>query len=266
MTDCYSLTPGSAPLLISIPHAGTRLTESIGAALTDQALRLPDIDWFVERLYVFAPAMGIGVIQAHYARYVIDLNRPPDDAPLYPGWAGTGLCPTTLFNGDAVYKPGFAPNGDEIAARRRSYWQPYHDALRLELDRLRAHHGQVLLWDAHSIRSHVPRLFDGTLPDLNFGTGGGSSCDPAVVAKIIKRAGDFNRFSMVLNGRFKGGHITRHYGTPGNGIHALQLEISQSAYMLEEPMDGRAVYDPHRAAPLIEALHALMETALAALR
>ncbi|MDT8318926.1 MAG: N-formylglutamate deformylase [Xanthomonadales bacterium] len=261
MTNHYSLEPREAPMLISVPHAGTDLPGAIAETMTRDAVALPDTDWFVDRLYAFARQRDVGIIRAHVSRYVIDMNRAPDGARLYPGRAETELCPTTLFDGRPVYRPGAAPDAEEIDARRQRYWQPYHDGLRRELGRLRALHGRVLLWDAHSIRSRVPRLFDGILPDLNFGTGGGPSCAAALTTAIVDRARAFNQFNTVLNGRFKGGYITRQYGEPGAGIDAIQLEIAQSAYMDET----NPVFDPERAAPLIRVLEAVVDTALQSL-
>lgn len=232
----YRYHPGSTPLLISIPHAGTFIPDDIAAGLTDRALRRPDTDWHVDRLYDFAADLGAGLLTATHSRYVIDLNRPPDDRPLYAGADNTGLCPTTLFDHSPLYRLGQEPGAGEIERRMEAFWRPYHarldEALRQTVDR----HGYALLYDAHSIRSQVPRFFEGRLPDLNLGTADGASASPALEARLFNvcRAADGdNGYSSVLNGRFTGGYITRHYGHPANGIHAVQLELSQCTYMRE---------------------------------
>ncbi|RYE91410.1 MAG: N-formylglutamate deformylase, partial [Oxalobacteraceae bacterium] len=167
--------------------------------------------------------------------YLIDLNRPPEDTNLYPGLDTTGLCPLDTFGRERLYRDGMEPDGAEVQRRLARYWQPYHAQLRAELDRLKAEHGCVVLWDAHSIASVVPRFFDGTLPDLNFGTAEGTSCAPGLEAAVLDVARAQERFSIALNGRFKGGHITRHYGQPASGVHAIQLEKCQYLYMNEAP-------------------------------
>lgn len=233
----FQLTQGRLPLLISIPHLGTQIAPALAAQMTPEAPRLVDTDWHLEHLYNFAVAMGASVIQAHYSRYVIDLNRPPTGESLYPGQTTTGLCPTETFRGEPLYPAGSEPDVAEVARRRAVYWQPYHDALAAELKRLRQQHGQVLLWDAHSIASVLPRLFEGKLPDLNFGTASGASCAPQVLQAALQCLGG-EPFTHVVNGRFKGGYITRHYGQPSQGTHAIQLELCQCLYMNEiEPFD-----------------------------
>jgi len=232
----FDLHQGTAPLLISIPHLGTRLPAEISAALSPEAAIVSDTDWHLDRLYGFARAMGASVLGATLSRYAIDLNRPPGGESLYPGQTTTGLCPTETFKGEPLYRPGQEPGPQEVARRRVSYWQPYHDALQGELQRLRSLHGQVLLWEAHSIASVLPRLFDGKLPDLNFGTNAGATCAPslldAVLAPLLHSAAP-TALTHVVNGRFKGGYITRHYAQPTQGIHAIQLEMCQSLYMNE---------------------------------
>ncbi len=259
MSDVYTYEFGQAPLLISVPHAGTLIPDAIRAGMSESANSLPDTDWFVDRLYDFTSRMGIGMIVGRYSRYVIDLNRSPQGEKLYPGRAETELCPTTLFDGTPLYPSGQFPDALEIERRRRLYWQPYHDQLRRELNRLRGQHNRVLLWDAHSIRSQVPRLFDGKLPDLNFGTAGGDSCDPGIAAAVYDSARSDGNFRTIFNGRFQGGYITRHYGAPAAGIHALQLEIAQSCYMEERksPPD----FDSRRAGPLMDLLQRLLTVA-----
>jgi N-formylglutamate deformylase len=254
----FHLHRGEAPLLISIPHVGTRLPSDVRAQMTPTAEILQDTDWHLDRLYGFAVELGASVLQARVSRYAIDLNRPPDDASLYPGRTTTSLCPTETFHGEPLYPQGHVIDAAERERRSRAYWQPYHVALRAELDRLLVAHGTVLLWDAHSIASVVPRLFDGRLPDFNFGTADGRTCAPSLVDTIVTTARSFP-FSQVLNGRFKGGYITRHYGAPVHGIQALQLEMCQCLYMNERaPFD----YLPAAAANVQEALHAMLTAAL----
>ncbi|MBS0396595.1 MAG: N-formylglutamate deformylase, partial [Proteobacteria bacterium] len=213
-------------------------------------------DWHVERLYAFARDAGASWLEPSLSRYVVDLNRPPDDAALYPGQVSTGLCPTHSFDGEPLYA-GPVPQAPEVGERRRRYWQPYHDALAGLLAEARARHGHAVLLDAHSIRSRVPRLFDGRLPDVNLGSHDGRACAPGLIAGVTGVLGAQSRFSHVLDGRFKGGYITRHYGRPDLGVHALQIELAQAAYM-EEPLGA---YDERRAAPL----RALLEQVVASL-
>ncbi len=229
----FTLTLGTAPLLVSFPHAGTEISDELAVRMTPEALQRADVDWHLPQLYAFAHAMGASTMAARFARHVIDLNRPPKDESLYPGQDVTGLLPLDTFRKQPLYRPGQAPDAAEAQQRRAVYWQPYHDALRAELDRLRTLHGSVVLWDAHSIASSMPRFFDGKLPDLNLGSADGRSCAPALQAAVEVAMGAQARFTHVSNGRFKGGYITRHYGSPEAGIHALQLEMCQSTYMDE---------------------------------
>ncbi len=231
--DVFALTRGTAPLLVSIPHAGTLIPHALERRLTPAALQRADVDWHLPRLYEFVHAMGATVIAANYARHVIDLNRPPQDESLYPGQDVTGLLPMDTFRKEPLYLPGEAPDAAERDERRERFWRPYHEALRAELERLRARHGQVVLWDAHSICSELPRFFEGKLPDLNLGTADGRACAPAVQAAVEAPMKAQGGYTHVSNGRFKGGWITRHYGAPGSGVHALQLELCQCTYMDE---------------------------------
>lgn len=233
MNDVVALHRGTAPLLISLPHDGSEIPAGIATRMTESARRAPDTDWHVSRLYGFARELGASMLVPRYSRYVVDLNRPPDDVSLYPGQNTTGLCPTVQFSGEPVYREGQEPTADEIAARVEGYWQPYHAALREELERIRATHGHVVLWEGHSIKGEVPFLFDGRLPDLNLGTAGGTSCAFAVQQRFEAILAAQSRYDWVVNGRFKGGYITRHYGDPADGIDAVQLEISQRIYMDE---------------------------------
>lgn len=253
-----TLERGSAPLLISMPHHGTRLPPGFAQRLAQGARALPDTDWHVSRLYAFARELGASLLMPQYSRYVVDLNRPPDDAALYPGQNGTGLCPLRRFDGGPVYRDGQEPNAAEVAERRQRYWQPYHDALGDELARLRARHSRVLLWEAHSIRSECPFLFDGRLPDFNIGTADGRSCDPQRQARSEACLAAQGAYSWVANGRFKGGYITRHYGRPEIGIDAVQLELAQHNYLDEASF----VWLPERAVHLQAAIRALLVAAL----
>lgn len=255
----FRLHQGTAPLLVSLPHDGSAIPDVLAARMTSGAQRAPDTDWHVSRLYAFARGLGASILVPHHSRYVIDLNRPPDDVSLYPGQNTTGLCPIVRFSGDPVYLPGEEPTPDEIDVRIGTYWRPYHDALRGELDRLRAEHGRVLLWEGHSIRGECPFLFDGRLPDLNVGTASGTSCAPERQARIEAALAAQGGHDWVLNGRFKGGFITRHYGDPANGIDAVQLEIAQRIYMDEDTFE----YDETLAASAQRAIRGLIEAALA---
>lgn len=231
--NLYSLHRGSAPLLISLPHDGSAIPDAIAERLVPKARRAPDTDWHVSRLYAFARDLGASILAPTHSRYVVDLNRPPDDVSLYPGQNTTGLCPIVQFSGEPVYVAGQVPTPEEVAQRVDTYWRPYHDALAAELARLRAEHGHVVLWEGHSIRSVVPFLFEGRLPDFNLGTAAGASCSPALqqrLSGVLEAQADY---SFVVNGRFKGGYITRHYGQPANGVEAVQLELAQATYMDE---------------------------------
>ncbi len=229
----YEFKEGRIPLLVSMPHVGTDIPDDIAARLAPCAAARTDTDWHLKELYGFLGEMGASVISARWSRYVIDLNRPPEDTNLYPGLSTTGLCPVDTFASEPLYREGNAPGEHEVRGRLAHYWQPYHRQLRAELDRLLALHGRVALWDAHSIASRVPRFFEGRLPDLNFGTANGTTCDPAMEAAVVGIAKGQDAFSVAVNGRFKGGHITRHYGQPALGVHAIQLEMCQCLYMDE---------------------------------
>ena len=230
-----TLQRGSSPLLVSMPHIGTAIPTELQHAYTPAALKVEDTDWHLHTLYSFLPELGASVLRPHFSRYVIDLNRPPDDTPMYPGASNTELCPTHFFSGQALYKSGQEPPPEEIARRRTEFWQPYHDALAAELARIKAEHGYALLWDAHSIRSQIPWLFEGTLPDLNIGTASGASAHPTITDAIEKACQASPHITTAVNGRFKGGYITRQYGQPAHDVHAVQLEMCQSLYMQEAP-------------------------------
>jgi len=257
MKPVFTYQCGSTPLLLSIPHAGTALPEGLAGKFTGQALRLPDTDWFVDRLYDWVSERGASLLKANYTRYVIDLNRPPDDAALYSG-PGTGLVPERLFDGSPVYKKGSSPDAADRAYRLAPFWRPYHEKLDSELEQIRARFGYAILLDAHSIRSEVPRLFDGKLPDFNLGSNSGRSASPGLIARCFDTLHGDPRFSSVLDGRFKGGYITRNYGKPAENLHALQLEMAQSCYMCEDPPD----YDPRKAEWVRAVLHNLIDALL----
>ncbi len=256
----FQFKPGSIPLLVSMPHVGVEIPEQIAARMSPAALSRIDTDWHLTSLYAFLEQMGASTIAARWSRYVIDLNRPPEDTNLYPGMDTTGLCPVDTFGSVPLYLPGQQPDQDEIKQRLELYWRPYHHQLRAELDRLLSMHGRVMLWDAHSIASVVPRFFEGKLPDLNFGTASGVTCAPGMEAAIVDTARAQERFSVAVNGRFKGGHITRHYGQPASNVHAIQLEMCQSLYMNEtEPF----AYRPDLAAEVQPLLAQMTNAALA---
>ena len=236
MTDAvFTLHRGTAPLLLSLPHVGTELPEALRARLVDRALAVEDTDWHLDRLYAFARSLGASVLVPRHSRFLVDLNRPPENVPMYPGANNTGLCPITFFTGEPIYRDGQAPDATEMADRVARYWQPYHDALAGELARLRSAHANVVLFDGHSIKSVLPWLFDGQLPDLNLGTASGQSCAPALRDALGQVLSSQSAYTQVVDGRFKGGYITRHYGQPEVGIHAVQLEMCWRCYMDEAP-------------------------------
>jgi len=261
--NVFELTQGSAPLLVCMPHIGTDIAHELRALYVPRALDVEDTDWHLATLYNFLESLGASVLRATTSRYVIDLNRPPDDTPMYPGASNTELCPTRFFTGDPLYQPGCEPSMPQRLARRSQYWQPYHDALAQELQRLRALHGQVLLWDAHSIRSEIPWLFEGRLPDLNIGTADGKAADARITHAVAQACQDAPGISHVVNGRFKGGYTTRHYGNPAGGIHAVQLEKCQRLYMQEV---APYAYDAALAAQCQPVLQAMVRAGLEAVQ
>ena len=246
------LRQGGSRLIVSIPHAGTYLPETIRARLTPVGQRVVDTDWHVDKLYAFLAEHDVTVITATHSRTAADLNRPATGGLLYPGQAETGLCPTETFDGEPLYA-GEPPDAAEIAQRIELYWRPYHTALREQIARLQALHGQVRLLDGHSIRAEVPRLFAGPLPELNFGTNDGAACDAALASSVVAAAGE--RFTKILNGRFKGGYITRHYGVPPAGVQAIQLEMAQRIYIDEQRPE---TFDPDFARPLVTVLRGVV--------
>lgn len=242
--NIYDLHRGSLPLLISIPHAGTFVPESIARGFSLAGSHLSDTDWHVDKLYGFGRELGASILKANYSRYVVDLNRAPDSASLYESNPTSPLCPTHTFSGDPIYTAGSEPSAAEIAARAAQYWQPYHQRLAAELAQMRGQHGYALLWDAHSIASEVPQLFTGVLPDFNFGTRDNASCPRAVAEQLLELVTTDGKFGAVLNGRFKGGYITLNYGHPEQNVYAVQLELSRRVYMDEAAGTG---WDPQHA-------------------
>ena len=236
MTELLSVHHGNSPLVISIPHDGRVIPDDISARMTEAGRAIPDTDWHVARLYEFARGLGAHIVVANVSRYVVDLNRSGSDETLYEGQVATGVCPQASFAGDALYEAGKEPPTEEQQERLSIFWEPYHLALQSFIEFAKLEHGYALLWDAHSIASAVPRLFDGELPELNIGTFNGRSCAAELAAPVVDVA-TASEYSSIHNGRFIGGFITRHYGQPENDVHAIQLEIAQRAYMNEETRD-----------------------------
>jgi formiminoglutamase len=264
--DWLTVIRGGAPLVVSLPHTGTEIPTEYERGLVSPWLARKDADWWIERLYDFAARLGATVIRTRISRTVIDVNRDPSGVSLYPGQATTELCPTTTFDGEPLYAPRTEPTADDVGERRARFFDPYHATLRAEIERLRAQHDNVVIYDCHSIRSVIPRLFDGTLPHFNIGTNGGTTCAPALsdaIEKICLGSG----FSHVVNGRFKGGYITRSLGNPQAGVHAIQMELACRGYM-REPLgpvaegDWPGAYDEDHAAPMRAALTLILQTCL----
>ena len=254
---------GSIPLLVSMPHVGTDIPDEIAARMTPQALLKADTDWHLRELHGFLQDMDASVLSARWSRYTIDLNRPQEDTNLYPGQDTTGLLPADTFHREPLDLPGCEPDAHDVRQRLERYWAPYHRQLDQELARMLRAHGAVVLWEAHSIASHVPRFFDGKLPDLNFGTADGASCDPGLTCAVVDLARAQHQFTVALNGRFKGGHITRHYGQPQQRVHAIQLEMCQCLYMDEA---APFAFRPDLAAQVQPLLQNMMEAAVAWVR
>ncbi len=252
--DTHTLHRGTTRLLVSLPHDGSFIPADLATRMTPEAQRAPDTDWHVSRLYAFARELGASLIVPTHSRYVVDLNRPPDDVSLYPGQNTTGLCPIVRFSGEPVYLAGQEPSPDEIAARVERYWRPYHEALAGEIERLRAAHGRVVVWEGHSIRGVLPFLFDGRLPDFNLGTVAGASCSSTLQQALVDILAAQDRYTHVANGRFKGGYITRLHGRPHDGVEAVQMELAQVNYMDEDSFE----YLPERAAPVQAMLRAML--------
>lgn len=257
---------GQAPVIISIPHAGDHIPLQIEAQLTSPWLARKDTDWWIPELYDFAAALGVTLVRTRLSRTVIDVNRDPSGASLYPGQATTELCPTTTFDGEPLYA-GAGPDAQEIARRRTAYFIPYHQALREEIDRLRQSHRKLVLYEAHSIRSRIPRLFEGELANFNIGANGGQSCAVALAAAVEAACAD-PAFTRVTDGRFKGGWTTRHYGAPHDGVHAIQMELACRGYMDEPaaaptPDTWPSAYSDARAAPMRAVLNRVIASCIA---
>ena len=253
----YRYRRGASPLIVSMPHAGTFVPHSVGRTLNDCAVRRPDTDWHLPKLYDFAAELGATIVTANFSRYVIDVNRPADGANLYPGRDTPKLCPTDTFDRQPLYRGG-EPDEPAIARRLDGLWRPYHARLAREIERVRAQHGVAILWDAHSIVSVLPRLFEGRLADFNLGSADGKSCDPGLAQALLVALRRHSGYSAVLDGRFKGGHITRTYGNPAGGIHAIQLEMAWSLYMDET---SPYTYREERARDIIPILREQLEIA-----
>jgi N-formylglutamate deformylase len=260
MPATHRLTLRNTPLLVSMPHCGVALPDDLKPRFSEAGLRVADTDWHLPQLYDFVADLGACTLVPIYSRYLIDLNRDPDGHSLYPGASTTELCPLTTFADEPIYREGCAPDEAEIAACVASYWRPYHAAIDTALNHLRQRHGYAVLFEAHSIASQVPRFFPGTLTDFNFGTNDGATLPAELTAQLCERVQAGGRYSVVANGRFKGGYITRHYAQPDNQIYSVQLEISQATYMQE---DGRYAYEPQRAAAVQPMLREVLETLLA---
>ncbi len=257
---------GSSPLVVSFPHTGTDIPHDIEQRLSSAWLARKDADWWVHRLYEMAGSMGATTVRTTISRTVIDVNRDPSGASLYPGMATTELCPLTTFDGEPLYRASCTPQPAEIAARRAEFFEPYHAAIAAEIERLRSAHGRVVLYDAHSILSRVPRLFEGVLPNFNIGTYDGASCDPSLTS-AIETACEHPYFTFVVNGRFKGGWTTRHYGQPAKDIHAVQMELACRTYMDEpqKPLSAENWPPPYvaeRAEPARAVLHKVLRACL----
>jgi N-formylglutamate deformylase len=264
--DWLTVRRGEAPLVVSIPHAGTELVE-VREQVKSPWLATLDADWWVDRLYDFAADLGATVVSTAISRTVIDVNRDPESKDLYPGLASTELVPTTTFDGTPLYDVDRVPSAEEIARRRKRYFDPYHAALRGELARLGKVHANVVLYDAHSIRSHIPRLFEGTLPQFNIGTFNGRSCAQQLTDAVVANCATYPA-DQVVNGRFKGGAITRTYGQPSQGVHAIQMELACRGYMTEPELpltelNWPSRWSPQKAAPLQHALRAVLENCIA---
>lgn len=222
---------GDGPVILGFPHAGTFLPQAVAAALNATGAALSDADWHVDRLYD-GLLPGATTVRATFHRYVIDANRDPSGASLYPGQNTTELVPLTDFDGVPIWRT--APDETEIAARRDAFHAPYHAALAAQIARAKARHGVAILYDCHSIRSGIPFLFEGRLPDFNIGDNRGATCAPAITETVRDACLGAPDFTHVVNGRFRGGWTTRHYGRPAEGVHAIQMELAQATYLAAE--------------------------------
>lgn len=254
--SAFEVKQGSSPVILGLPHTGTDVPDDIWARLNDNGRILADTDWHIHHLYD-GLLNNVTTVRATFHRYCIDANRDPNGSSLYPGQNTTGLIPTTDFDGLAIWKDGEAPKEADIADRITRFHKPYHDALAAEIERVKAIHGVAILYDCHSIRSHIPFLFEGKLPDFNVGTDMGKTCDPRIEAATVEVTQNASGYTSILNGRFKGGWTTRHYGKPETGIHAIQMELAQSTHLATEaaPFD----YDRAKADKLRMYLKTILE-------
>lgn len=262
--DWLTIRRGDAPLVVSLPHTGVTIPADIAPHLVSEWRARKDADWWIEKLYAFAEELDATIVHTAISRTAIDVNRDPSGASLYPGQATTELCPSTTFDGEPLYKEGFTPDEAEIARRRTLYFEPYHAALEAEIARLRGMHKAVALYDCHSIRSRIPRLFEGDLPVFNIGTNAGASCAPELTGRV-EAICSTSGMGHVVNGRFKGGWITRRYGRPSEGVHAVQMELACRGYMRETPgpvseADWPSAWDEAYAAPIRARLRLVLET------
>lgn len=246
MTPPVECVEGDSPVVLGMPHTGTFVPDDIAARLNTTGKTLADTDWHIDRLYG-GLLPGATTVRAMFHRYVIDANRSPDDESLYPGQNTTGLCPLTDFDGRPIWNAGGEPTEADIADRLDAFHRPYHDVLKTQLVRVKARHGFAILYDCHSIRSVVPFLFEGELPVFNIGTNNGRTCAPEIERAVVEICERNRDLSMIVNGRFKGGWTTRRHGHPETGVHAIQMELTQRAYLAAEAPPW--TYDPDIAAP-----------------
>jgi N-formylglutamate deformylase len=271
MTDMphwLTIRRGTAPLIVSLPHTGTDIPAGYLDAFVSPWLARRDADWWIDKLYDFATYLDATIVHTAISRSIIDVNRDPSGVSLYPGQATTELVPLTTFDGESLYRDGRTSiAADDLETRRKTYFDPYHEALAAEVSRLRTLHSNVVLYDCHSIRSVIPRLFEGELPHFNLGTNSGASCDPRFTEAITKIC-SAAPFSFVANGRFRGGYITRHYGQPEHGVHAIQMELACRGYMIDPPApvteaNWPTPYDSEFNAPMRAALTDILTTCVA---
>ncbi|MEM9105710.1 MAG: N-formylglutamate deformylase [Pseudomonadota bacterium] len=246
---------GDSPVILGLPHTGLHVPDAILARLNETGRALADTDWNIHHLYGdLLP--GATTVRATFHRYVIDANRDPTGKSLYPGQNTTTLCPVVDFENRPLYREGMEPDAAEIENRHKAFHAPYHVALAAEIERIREKHGIAVLYDCHSIRSILPFLFEGRLPDFNIGDNDGKTCAPEVteiVADLCRRA---DGYTTIVNGRFKGGWTTRHYGRPQEDVHAIQMELSQISHLTAEapPFD----LDPAKADRLRKVLGSIL--------
>lgn len=263
MMDPVTVKSGTSPLILALPHTGTFVPPDVWAALNERGRRLTDTDWHLDRLYDdLVP--DATVVAANFHRYVIDANRDPSGISLYPGQNTTALCPLTDFDGYSIYEQGREPDAGEIDRRRTLFHAPYHQVLATEIDRVRSANGVAVLYDCHSIRSHIPFLFEGKLPDLNVGTNNGVTCAPGMEKAVATLCSNASDYTSVLNGRFRGGWTTRHYAGPDRNIHTIQMELAQSTHLETETTPF--AYDEGKAARLRPLLKTILETLVAQAR